>query len=36
MALGNSYHTMDSYALNLNYIKNYLFTNNQVLVQYGN
>jgi len=35
MALGNSYHTMDSYALNLNYIKNYLFTNNQVL-QYGN
>jgi len=31
MALGNSYHTMDSYALNLNYIKNYLFTNNQVL-----
>ena len=35
MALGNSYHTMDSYALNLNYIKNYLFTNDQVL-QYGN
>jgi hypothetical protein len=36
MALGNSYHTMDSYALNLNYIKNYLFKNNKVLVQYGN
>ena len=32
MALGNSYHTMDSYALNLNYIKNHLFKNNQVLV----
>jgi hypothetical protein len=32
MALGNSYHTMDSYTQNLNYIKNYLFTNNQVLV----
>ncbi|MEO6522059.1 MAG: phosphoribosyltransferase family protein [Mucilaginibacter sp.] len=36
MALGNSYHTMDSYALNLNYIKNHLFTNNQVLIQHGN
>jgi hypothetical protein len=36
MALGNSYHTMESYALNLNYIKNYLFKNNKVLVQYGN
>jgi len=35
MALGNSYHTMDSYSLNLNYIKHYLFTNNKVL-QYGN
>ena len=32
MALGNSYHTMDSYTLNLNYIKHYLFANNQVLV----
>ena len=31
MALGNSYHTMDSYALNLNYIKNHLFKNHQVL-----
>lgn len=35
MALGNSYHTMDGYALNLNFIKNYLFTNNKVLL-YGN
>ena len=32
MALGNSYHTMESYALNLNYIKNQLFNNNEVLV----
>ncbi|WP_448702413.1 phosphoribosyltransferase family protein [Mucilaginibacter sp. AW1-3] len=32
MALGNSYHTMESYAVNLNYIKDYLFTNNNVLV----
>ena len=32
MALGNGYHTMDSYTLNLNYIKNHLFRNNQVLV----
>jgi len=36
MALGNSYHTMDSYLLNLNYIKHYLFTNTKILVQYGN
>ncbi|GAB3932200.1 phosphoribosyltransferase family protein [Mucilaginibacter myungsuensis] len=35
MALGNSYHTMEAYAPNLNYIKNHLFNNNQVL-QYGN
>lgn len=35
MALGNSYHTMDSYALNLNYIKDHLFNNNKLL-QYGN
>lgn len=27
MALGNSYHTMESYQLNLNYIKNQLVTN---------
>jgi len=32
MALGNGYHLMDSYALNLNSIKNHLFKNNQVLV----
>jgi hypothetical protein len=31
MALGNSYHTMESYRPNLNYIKQYLFTNNKVL-----
>ncbi|WP_158826745.1 phosphoribosyltransferase family protein [Mucilaginibacter lacusdianchii] len=37
MALGNSYHTMDNYSLNLNYIKNYLFTKNQnTLIQHGN
>lgn len=35
MALGNSYHTMDSYALNLNYLKDHLFNNNKLL-QYGN
>jgi hypothetical protein len=32
MALGNSYHTMESYLPNLNYIKDYLFTNNKILV----
>jgi len=31
MALGNSYHTMESYQLNLNYIKNQLVTNNKKL-----
>jgi hypothetical protein len=31
MALGNSYHTMDSYQLNLNYIKNQLVTNHKKL-----
>ena len=36
MALGNSYHTMDSYVQNLNYIKQLLFSNNQKLVQNGN
>jgi hypothetical protein len=35
LALGNSYHTMDSYAPNLNYINDYLFTTNKIL-QYGN
>ncbi|WCT12065.1 phosphoribosyltransferase family protein [Mucilaginibacter jinjuensis] len=36
MALGNSYHTMDSYALNLNYIKELLFSNKQKIKQHGN
>jgi len=36
MALGNSYHTMDTYLQNLNYLKQLLFTNNQKLVQHGN
>jgi hypothetical protein len=36
MALGNSYHTMDSYLLNLNYIKSLLFTNQKILLQHGN
>jgi len=31
MALGNSYHTMESYLPNLNYIKHYLFTDNKIL-----
>jgi len=31
MALGNSYHTMESYQPNLNYIKNQLVTNNKKL-----
>ena len=31
MALGNSYHTMESYLPNLNYIKHYLFTHNKIL-----
>ncbi|OCX52301.1 hypothetical protein BEL04_12560 [Mucilaginibacter sp. PPCGB 2223] len=31
MALGNSYHTMESYQPNLNYIKYYLFTDNKIL-----
>lgn len=35
MAIGNSYHTMESYTTNLNYIKNYLFTSNK-LIHYGN
>ncbi|MBS7564974.1 phosphoribosyltransferase family protein [Mucilaginibacter sp. Bleaf8] len=36
MALGNGYHTMDSYRPNLKYIKDQLFTNNKLLAQYGN
>lgn len=36
MALGNNYHTMDNYSINLNYIKSYLFTNHHNLVQHGN
>jgi len=36
MALGNNYHTMDNYSINLNYIKSYLFTNHTNLVQHGN
>jgi hypothetical protein len=36
MALGNSYHTMDSYLLNLNYIKSLLFTNEKLILQHGN
>jgi len=36
MALGNSYHTMDSYTLNLNYIKEILSKNNQKIKQHGN
>jgi hypothetical protein len=35
MALGNSYHTMEGYAPNLNYIKNQLFNTNNILA-YGN
>jgi hypothetical protein len=36
MALGNNYHTMDNYSINLNYIKNNLLTNDKSLIQYGN
>lgn len=36
MALGNGYHTMDNYSINLSYIKNHLHTNNQTLVNHGN
>lgn len=36
MALGNSYHTMDAYAHNLNYLNQYLLNNNNKLVQHGN
>ncbi len=36
MAIGNSYHTMDAYAANLNHIKNRLFTNQFNLVKHGN
>jgi len=36
MALGNGYHTIEAYRQNLNFIKNYLFTNNPKLVPHGN
>ena len=36
MALGNSYHTMDTYLQNLDYLKQLLFKNNQKLIQHGN
>jgi hypothetical protein len=36
MALGNSYHTMDTYLQNLDYLKQLLITNKQTLIQYGN
>lgn len=36
MALGNGYHTMDNYSINLNYLKHLLFTNENKLVQHGN
>lgn len=36
MALGNGYHTIEAYCQNLNFIKNYLFTNNSKLVPHGN
>ena len=35
-ALGNNYHTMDNYSVNLNYIKQRIFTNNKKLIQYVN
>lgn len=35
LAVGNSYHLMESYAPNFNYIKNHLFTQ-QKLIQHGN
>ncbi|MXV14973.1 phosphoribosyltransferase family protein [Hufsiella ginkgonis] len=36
MALGNGYHTIEAYAANLNYIKDYLFSTNNKLIEYGN
>lgn len=36
MALGNSYHTIEAYSKNLNFIKNYLFINNNILTEHGN
>jgi hypothetical protein len=36
MALGNGYHTIEAYALNLNFIKENLFLNNHKLIQHGN
>jgi len=35
-ALGNSYHTMPGYSLNLNYIKQYLFSDKKITTNYGN
>jgi len=36
MAVGNNYHTMESYQRNLTYIKNFIFKNDQKLISYGN
>ncbi len=36
MALGNSYHTIDAYAQNLNFITENLFINNKNLIKHGN
>ena len=36
MALGNGYHTIEAYELNLNFIKENLFLNNHKLIQHGN
>ena len=36
MALGNGYHSIEAYILNLNFIKENLFLNNHKLIQHGN
>ncbi|WP_159478536.1 phosphoribosyltransferase family protein [Dyadobacter sp. 3J3] len=36
MALGNNYHTIEAYRRNLNFIKEHLFFNSNILQEYGN
>ncbi|MET0394580.1 MAG: phosphoribosyltransferase family protein [Chitinophagaceae bacterium] len=36
MAIGNGYHTIEAYARNLDYIKNYLITNSHKTISHGN
>ncbi len=36
MAIGNGYHTIEAYSKNLNFIKEHLFTNHNILTEHGN